>query len=179
MAPEKLFSPFKLTPSITLQHRVVLAPLTRYRANDAHVHGELAVEYYGQRASVPGTLLITEATFIDAKAGGQANVPGIWSDQQVEAWKEVRPSYLNTYCIRSVRTFWILCVHRSPVRSILKVPSSTSNCGLSAVPPFPNNSTKNHPPSIPTFPTCLRPIYPWTVSIVPPALSLSPRSTNM
>lgn len=89
----KLFEPFQLTPTITLQHRVVLAPLTRYRANDAHVHEDLAVEYYGQRASTPGTMLITEATFIDAKAGGMANVPGLWSDDQLKAWKKVSFSY--------------------------------------------------------------------------------------
>jgi NADPH2 dehydrogenase len=47
-------------------------------------------EYYTQRASTPGTLLITEATFIAARAGGQANVPGIWSEEQIAAWREVR-----------------------------------------------------------------------------------------
>ncbi|EEB94560.2 hypothetical protein MPER_06606, partial [Moniliophthora perniciosa FA553] len=46
-------------------------------------------EHYAQRASQPGTLLITEATVIHPKSGGYANVPGIWSDAQIEAWKEV------------------------------------------------------------------------------------------
>lgn len=84
----KLFQPLQVG-DITLQHRVVLAPLTRFRANDEHVHQDLAAEYYGQRAEVPGTLLITEATFIAAEAGGYKNVPGIWSDAQVAAWKKV------------------------------------------------------------------------------------------
>lgn len=84
----KLFQPFKLG-NIELKHRIVLAPLTRFRANKEHVHGDLAVEYYSQRASTPGTLLITEATFIAAEAGGYANVPGIWNDAQVAAWKRV------------------------------------------------------------------------------------------
>lgn len=66
-----------------------MAPLTRYRANDAHVHTGLAVEYYSQRASVPGTLLITEATFISPRAAGYANVPGIWNKDQIAAWKKV------------------------------------------------------------------------------------------
>jgi NADPH2 dehydrogenase len=66
-----------------------MAPLTRYRADDKHVHGELGLKYYEQRASVPGTLLITEATFIAERAGGDDNVPGIWSDEQVEGWKKI------------------------------------------------------------------------------------------
>lgn len=88
----KLFQPTKVGTSI-LSHRVVLAPLTRFRADKAHVHGDLAVEYYAQRASVPGTLLITEATFIAAKAGGYDNVPGIWNDEQVAGWKRVCSSH--------------------------------------------------------------------------------------
>lgn len=84
----KLFEPIQIG-SITLGHRVALAPLTRYRANKAHVHGDLAVEYYSQRATFPGTLLITEATFIAAKAGGYNNIPGIWNQNQIDAWKRV------------------------------------------------------------------------------------------
>ena len=66
-----------------------MAPLTRYRANDAHVHTSLAIEYYSQRASVSGTLLITEATFISPRASGYANAPGIYNKDQIEAWKNV------------------------------------------------------------------------------------------
>ena len=84
----KLFQPIKVG-QLWLGHRVVLAPLTRYRANKAHVHGDLAVTYYGQRATIPGTLLITEATFISAQAGGYDNIPGIWNDEQVAGWKRV------------------------------------------------------------------------------------------
>ena len=87
MSPS-LFDPIRIG-SIPLSHRVVMAPLTRYRANDAHVHTSLAVEYYSQRASVPGTLLITEATFISPRASGYANAPGIYSKDQIEAWKNV------------------------------------------------------------------------------------------
>ena len=75
--------------SIPLGHRVVMAPLTRNRANDEHVHGDLAVEYYSQRASYPGTLIITEATFISPRGGGYPNVPGIWNKEQIAAWKKV------------------------------------------------------------------------------------------
>ena len=45
--------------------------------------------YYSQRASRPGTLLITEATFIKDLAAGMDNVPGIWNEAQAKAWKKV------------------------------------------------------------------------------------------
>ena len=85
----KLFQPIHIGTA-KLQHRVVLAPMTRCRADAQHVPGALAVEYYRQRTSVPGTLAITEATFIDARAGGYPNIPGIWNDEQVAGWKPVR-----------------------------------------------------------------------------------------
>ncbi|KAG9127788.1 hypothetical protein FRC07_009175, partial [Ceratobasidium sp. 392] len=88
MSSSQLFQPLQVG-DITLQHRVVMAPLTRFRADEQHVHGDLAVQYYGQRAEVPGTLLITEATFIAAEAGGYNNVPGIETDAQIAAWKKV------------------------------------------------------------------------------------------
>ena len=49
----------------------------------------MAAEYYGQRACVPGTLLITEATFIDEQYGGYPNVPGIYNQQQIDAWRKI------------------------------------------------------------------------------------------
>ena len=84
----KLFQPIRVG-KLNLAHRVVLAPLTRFRADDAHVPTDIMVDYYAQRASTPGSLLITEGTFISAKAGGYDNIPGIWSDAQVEGWKRV------------------------------------------------------------------------------------------
>jgi len=87
-----LFQP-KHVGDIHLRHRIVMCPLTRYRANIKHEHGDLGLEYYTQRASVPGTLIVTEATYIAAKASGQKHAPGVWSDQQVAQWKRV--SYLN------------------------------------------------------------------------------------
>ena len=85
----KLFQPIKVG-NLTLAHRAVLAPLTRFRVSDrGHVPLPNVKEYYAQRASEPGTLLISEAVFIAPQAGGYWHVPGIWSDEQIEAWKEV------------------------------------------------------------------------------------------
>ena len=94
MSTPALFQPIKVG-DITLAHRVVLAPLTRYRNDDAHVPTELGVEYYKQRGSVPGTLLITEGTYISGQASGQPNAPGIWNDAQITAWKKVSSWHLS------------------------------------------------------------------------------------
>jgi NADPH2 dehydrogenase len=88
MSSSKLFRPIQVG-NLTLKHRVVLAPLTRFRATRSHAPGPLAVEYYSQRASAPGTLLITEATLVAAKAGSYSNVPGIYTDEQIGGWKKV------------------------------------------------------------------------------------------
>ncbi|KAF9633305.1 NADH:flavin oxidoreductase/NADH oxidase [Lasiodiplodia theobromae] len=66
-----------------------MAPLTRFRADENHVPTDAMVEYYSQRASVPGTLLLTEATFISERSGGYANIPGLWTLEQLDAWKKV------------------------------------------------------------------------------------------
>ena len=84
-----LFQPIRVGVT-DLQHRVVMAPLTRLRADKDHVHGELAKTYYAQRSSVPGTLIISEATFIAPQAAGHENVPGIWNAAQIAGWKKVR-----------------------------------------------------------------------------------------
>ncbi|CZT00445.1 probable NADPH dehydrogenase [Rhynchosporium agropyri] len=80
--------PLKLG-NVELQNRIALAPLTRFRADDSHVPLPFVQDYYAQRGSVPGTLLITEATFIAPRAGGMGNAPGIWAEEQITAWKDV------------------------------------------------------------------------------------------
>ncbi|KAJ6137900.1 Aldolase-type TIM barrel [Penicillium samsonianum] len=84
----KLFTPLRVG-RVELSNRIAMAPMTRFRADDNHTPLPFVKDYYAQRASVPGTLLITEATFISARAGGYPNVPGIYNDEQIAAWKEV------------------------------------------------------------------------------------------
>ncbi|KDR78078.1 hypothetical protein GALMADRAFT_138223 [Galerina marginata CBS 339.88] len=90
MSGSRLFEPITVGAK-TLQHRVVLAPLTRFRSSrKEHVPTLPLMEtYYGQRSSRPGSLLISEATFISAEGGGGDNVPGIWSKDQIAAWKKI------------------------------------------------------------------------------------------
>ncbi|KAI5475271.1 NADPH2 dehydrogenase [Pseudohyphozyma bogoriensis] len=83
-----LFTPLQLG-DIHVEHRIAMAPLTRIKADDDHVHTDLARQYYEQRAQFPGTLIITEATYIAPEAGGEANVPGIYNDKQIAAWKRI------------------------------------------------------------------------------------------
>jgi N-ethylmaleimide reductase len=85
--PTKLFEPFKLGP-ITLPNRLVMAPLTRNRAiPPGMVPSPLAIEYYGQRATAG--LLITEASQVSQQGQGYQDTPGIYSSEQVAAWRKV------------------------------------------------------------------------------------------
>lgn len=84
----KLFSPLHVG-QMQLAHRLAMAPMTRFRVDDDHVPLPIATEYYEQRASVPGTLLITEATLVSPRAGIYANVPGIWSEAQIAQWRQI------------------------------------------------------------------------------------------
>ncbi|MDI9348085.1 MAG: alkene reductase [Methylacidiphilales bacterium] len=76
--------------NINLESRMVMAPLTRNRAPGA-MPNDLMKRYYAQRAN-PATgvgLIISEGTAISNEAQGYADVPGIWSQAQLEAWKPI------------------------------------------------------------------------------------------
>jgi N-ethylmaleimide reductase len=82
-----LFDPIQLG-AITAPNRVLMAPLTRGRSVPTHVPiSDLKASYYAQRASAG--LIIAEATGISQEGLGWPAAPGIWSPQQVEAWKPV------------------------------------------------------------------------------------------
>ena len=84
VASTDLFEPVQLGP-YTLSNRIVMAPLTRSRADDDGVPGELQATYYAQRASAG--LIVSEATNISAQGKGYIRTPGIWTKEQVEGWK--------------------------------------------------------------------------------------------
>jgi 2,4-dienoyl-CoA reductase-like NADH-dependent reductase (Old Yellow Enzyme family) len=83
---KNLFDPLNIG-SLELRNRIVMAPLTRLRGTPDHIPTPLMVEYYRQRASAG--LILSEGTPVDPMGVGYANVPGIWSQQQVEGWKPV------------------------------------------------------------------------------------------
>jgi N-ethylmaleimide reductase len=83
-----LFSPLKIGP-YQLEHRVVMAPLTRMRAaRPSLAPRPLNAEYYGQRAT-PGGLIIAEATPVLATGHGNPGVPGIYTQAQIQGWRSV------------------------------------------------------------------------------------------
>jgi N-ethylmaleimide reductase len=81
-----LFEPIQLG-AILCPNRIVMAPMTRGRATREHLPTELMADYYSQRASAG--LIITEATGISQQGLGWPFAPGIWSQEQMEAWKPV------------------------------------------------------------------------------------------
>lgn len=87
-AASKLFQGMDLG-EIRLRHRVCMAPLTRFRTSDSHEILSMAAEYYTQRCSTPGTFIIAEATIISPENGGVPNMPGIYTQSQIDAWKVV------------------------------------------------------------------------------------------
>lgn len=86
MTSSSLWQPFALG-RIELPHRLALAPMTRNRANLDGTPGELAAEYYGQRASLG--LIITEGTQPSEDGQGYLNTPGIYTPEQVTGWAKV------------------------------------------------------------------------------------------
>ncbi|CAN6214582.1 unnamed protein product [Urochloa humidicola] len=81
-----LTTPYKMG-QFELAHRVVLAPMARFRSY-GNVPQPHAAVYYSQRAT-KGGLLIAEATGVSATAQGYPHTPGIWTQEQVEAWKPI------------------------------------------------------------------------------------------
>lgn len=81
-----LFTPTTLG-DLALNNRIIMAPLTRCRADEGRVPSELMVEYYRQRASAG--LILSEATSVTPMGVGYPNTPGIWSAEQVQGWRKV------------------------------------------------------------------------------------------
>ncbi|EKM97736.1 xenobiotic reductase [Stutzerimonas degradans] len=81
-----LFDPIKIG-DLELTNRIIMAPLTRCRAEPGRVPGALMVEYYAQRADAG--LIISEATSVTPMGVGYPDTPGIWSAEQVQGWKKI------------------------------------------------------------------------------------------
>ena len=84
--PNNLFSPIKLG-ALKLTNRIVMAPLTRNRADADNAPQAMNVEYYRQRASAG--LIISEGSQISSSAVGYPATPGIHSAAQIAGWKQV------------------------------------------------------------------------------------------
>jgi N-ethylmaleimide reductase len=85
--PTMLLTPLALGPALSLPNRVVMAPMTRRRADASNVPSPLAAEYYAQRASAG--LVIGEATLVGKSGASSPGSPGIYSDVQERAWSQI------------------------------------------------------------------------------------------
>ncbi len=83
---QKLFSPAQLG-GLTLQNRVVMAPMTRSRALSQGIPSDLVTTYYAQRTTAG--LIITEGTSPSPNGLGYARIPGLYSPEQIAGWKNV------------------------------------------------------------------------------------------
>ena len=81
-----LYQPYTLG-SLTLANRMVMAPLTRSRANERLAPTDLMRTYYEQRAGAG--LIVTEATQVCPEGQGYIGTPGVYSEEQVAGWKKV------------------------------------------------------------------------------------------
>ncbi|WP_322982079.1 alkene reductase [Pseudomonas sp. C11] len=81
-----LFDPIQIG-DLQLNNRIIMAPLTRCRADEGRVPNALMAEYYVQRASAG--LIISEATAVTPMGVGYPDTPGIWSDEQIRGWSNV------------------------------------------------------------------------------------------
>ncbi|BBN81980.1 alkene reductase [Pseudoalteromonas sp. A25] len=89
----RLFEQFKLNDTITLNNRILMAPLTRCMADDELVPTEAMVAYYARRADAG--LIISEATIIRPDAQGYPNTPGLFTQAQIDGWKNVTRAVHN------------------------------------------------------------------------------------
>jgi 12-oxophytodienoic acid reductase len=138
-----LITPYQLGP-FGLAHRVVLAPLTRMRSFKCTPQPP-AILYYSQRTS-PGGFLIAEATGVSDSAQGYPNTPGIWTEEQVEAWKPiVNGVHLkggvffcqiwHTGRASHVGKYLCFALHRYPIITL------TNLCGLDSVDSLPKHDS--------------------------------------
>lgn len=87
ISAEPVLQPYQLGV-LQLPNRVVMSPMTRGRAtNPSLIPTELDAEYYAQRASAG--LIITGGTWVNRDAIGYPNVPGLFTDEQTQAWAAV------------------------------------------------------------------------------------------
>ena len=84
--PDIFFRPLQLG-ALELRNRLIMAPMTRSRASDDGVPGELTATYYSQRGGAG--LILSEGVFPSSMGKGYVRTPGICTDEQVAAWKKV------------------------------------------------------------------------------------------
>ena len=119
-----LFTPLT-APSLQLNNRVVMAPMTRSRAVDHNTPNALMAEYYGQRASAG--LIVTEGTSPSPNGLGYARIPGLFSAEHVKGWKLVT----DAVHARGGKIF-VQLMHTGRVAHVANLPKGADVVGPSA-----------------------------------------------
>lgn len=121
----KLFEPAQFG-DLVLKNRVVMAPMTRSRANDQAVPTPEMIEYYAQRASAG--LIVSEGTSPSANGMGYCRTPGIYNAEQIAAWRKV------TDAVHAKGgTIVVQLMHCGRVATHHNKPAGTETVGPSAV----------------------------------------------
>ena len=95
---------------LNLPNRILMAPLTRCRADAAHVPTDLMIEYYAQRASAG--LIVTEATMvIEGNSAFGGREPGLYSKAQVVAWKKITDAVFRAWQTNHCSLLVVIVVH--------------------------------------------------------------------
>ncbi|CAN6164608.1 unnamed protein product [Urochloa humidicola] len=126
-----LMTPCKMG-QFELSHRVVLAPLTRCRSY-GNVPQPHAAVYYSQRAT-KGGLLISEATGVSATAQGYPETPGIWTREQVEAWKPIADAVHRKGALFFCQIWHVGRVSNNELQPDRQAPISSTDKGISLNP---------------------------------------------
>ncbi|WHF51831.1 alkene reductase [Chryseobacterium gotjawalense] len=121
---ETLFSPYQLG-SLTLQNRIVMAPMTRSRAI-GNIPNDLMAQYYGSRASAG--LIITEGTSPSPNGLGYARIPGMYSDEQIKGWKKVTDAVHQ-----SGGKIFVQLMHTGRISHPLNMPEGAEVIGASPI----------------------------------------------
>lgn len=118
--PSALFEPLRVG-QCELQHRVVMAPMTRFRTDTDHCPLPIAKEYYGQRSHSPGTLIITEGTSVSERLVGLPHWAGCWTENQLDKWKEIVERVHSRGCYIFLQ---LCCAGRTADKGFPKLSSS-------------------------------------------------------
>ena len=136
-AESLLFQPIRIG-ELSLKNRVVMAPMTRNRANGDDAPHPLNARYYAQRASAG--LIVTEASQVSPQGKGYPGTPGSYSPQQVEGWRLVT----DAVHARGGRIFLQLW-HVGRISHPSLQPGGASPVAPSAIPPAGNAMTASGP----------------------------------
>lgn len=118
-----LYKEYKLGHNI-LKNRIVMPPMTRSRALNGDVANPISAEYYAQRASAG--LIITEGTQVSQQGKGYAWTPGIYSEEQTEAWKTITDEVHRADGILFAQLWHVGRVSHTSLQENEKAPVSSS-----------------------------------------------------